>query len=200
MRLPRRTPLKRPWRTSVIRPSRTPVGPAAEPLTARFLGTALAVAACNPAAAYRTYPVLWVLVAAVAVTAWFLAPQPDVRPTAVAHRWTPAAHRRPTILAAGCVALAAATNPPVWLAACVTALLPAYLLTTDPWTSTAPGRPHRPPPGPALITAAACALVFTAAQIPVTGTTWSRLLAAATLAATTACLFLALTRRSRTPQ
>jgi len=167
----------------------------ADRLAARCLGTALAVAACDPPAAFHGPLSAKLLLVLVAAVAWWAAPMSDQRPVQTSVRWAELARRRgPTLLAAGSVALAAATDPPVWIAACVTALLPAYLLTTDP----SPARRH--PPGPALITAAACALVFTAAQAPFDGTSWSRLLAAATLAATTACLALALTRRSRDPE
>jgi hypothetical protein len=93
--------------------------------------------------------------------------------------------------------VAALTGPPVWDAACVTALLSAYLLATDAWTRgvTAPP-PRRTPPGVAAGTAAACAVVFLAARVPLHGTSWARLPAALAVTATVACLAAALVHRT----
>jgi hypothetical protein len=169
----------------------------ADRLAARCLGTALAVAACDPPAVFHGPPSARVLVVLVAAVAWWAAPMSDERPVQTSVRWVELARRRgPTLLAAGSVAVAAATDPPVWIAACVTALLLAYLLATDTWTTGSIAPPGPRPLAPALIAAAACALVFLAAQAPFDGTSWSRLLAAPALAATVACLGLALRRRA----
>ncbi|MFC4031796.1 hypothetical protein ACFO3J_09925 [Streptomyces polygonati] len=173
------------------------MNPTADRLTARCLGTALAVAACDPLAAFHGPGAAGALLVVVAVVAWWAAPMTDERPIRTALRWQGIAlRRRSTLLAAGSVAIAAATDPPLWTAACVTALLLAYLLVTDPWTAgvTAPAGPR--PLGPPLIAAAACAVVFLVAQAPIAGTSWSRLPAALALAATAVCLGLALWRRT----
>jgi hypothetical protein len=166
-------------------------------LGTRLLGTALAVAACDPSALGGDSPGRWTLTVLAAAAAWWAAPMVDERPAATTMRWAALAlRRRPTLLAAGAVALAAVSGPPVWIGACVTALLAAYLLVTDPWTYglTAP-RPRPPATGRALATAAACAVVFLAAEVPLGRTAWARLPAALAVAATTTCLALALRRR-----
>ena len=106
-------------------------------LTARFLGTALAVASCDPPAAFhRSGPATAMVVLVSPVLAWWAAPMVDERPVQTSMRWGALARRRrTTVLAAGSVVLAAWTQPPVWLAACVTVLLLAYLLATDTWTA-----------------------------------------------------------------
>jgi hypothetical protein len=168
----------------------------ADRLAARCLGTALAVAACDPPAALHGSFGARTLVVLVAAVAWWAAPMSDERPVQSYARWVRLARRRgSTLVAAGSVALAAMTDPPLWIAACVTALLLAYLLATDAWTAGATAPPGPRPLAPALIAAASCALVFLAAQAPLTGTSWSRLLAAPALAATVTCLGLALRRR-----
>lgn len=134
----------------------------------------------------------------VAAAAWWAAPMTDDRPLTSNLRWNRVAlRRRSTLLAAGAVVLAALTDPPTWLAACVTALLLAYLLVTDAWTAGVTAALGRPPLGPPLSAAAACAVVFLVAQAPLAGTSWSRLPAALALGATAVCLGLALRRRSR---
>jgi hypothetical protein len=165
-------------------------------LAARFLGVALALASCNVSAAVHRTLGVQVLVAAVAVAAWWAAPMTDERPVQNSLRWYRiAARRRSTVLAVGAVALAAITDPPTWLAACVTGLFVAYLLITDEWTrgSTAPSGSRDT--GPALTAAAAAALAFLAACVPMGSTDWARLPAALALAATVTCLALALRGR-----
>ncbi|MYS20325.1 hypothetical protein GA0115240_11862 [Streptomyces sp. DvalAA-14] len=172
------------------------MNPAVDRLTARCLGTALAVAACNPPAAFRGPGLDKALVVLVAAVAWWAAPMADERPVRASLRWQAIAlHRRSTLLAGGSVVIAAVADPPVWLAGCVTALLLAYLLVTDPWTAGVTAPPGPRPLGPPLIAAAACAIVFLLAQAPVAGTSWSRLPAALAVAATAVCLGLALLRR-----
>lgn len=166
-------------------------------LPARFLGTALVVAACDPPAALSGGFGDQALVVMAAVVAWWAAPMKDERPARASMRWGELAlRRRTTVLAAGSVALAAATDPPVWAAACVTALLLAYLLATDPWVlgATAPAG-TRTEPGPALAASAGCAVVFLAAQAPLAHTAWARLPAALAVAATVTCLALVLRHR-----
>lgn len=171
--------------------------PDAHRLTARILGVALAVTACNPPRALDGPLDGWALVLAAAGAAWWAAPMVDARPVLSSMRWTAvAAHRRNTLLPAGAIALAALTAPAVWLAACVTGLLVAYLLITDGWTMGATAPPGIDRATPALAAAAAAAVAFAAATAPVAGTAWSRLPAALALAATATCVALAL-RRAR---
>lgn len=169
--------------------------PDAHRLTARLLGVALAVTACNPPRTLGGPAAGRALVLVAAGAAWWAAPMVDARPVVSSMRWfAVAAHRRNTLLPAGAVALAAVTAPAVWLAACVTGLLVAYLLVTDAWTMgvTAPAGTDRATP--ALGAAAAAAVAFAAATAPVAHTSWSRLPAALALAATAACVALALRR------
>jgi hypothetical protein len=165
----------------------------------RLLGTALAVAACNPPAVVHARPPVQVLVLAAAVVAWWAAPMTDARPVLTSLRLrTVAALRRTTLLPAAAIAVAAVTGPALWLVACLTALLLAYLLVTDPWTVgvTAPRPPSaRAQAGPALGAAAAAAVVLLVAQAPVADTSWARLPAALAVAATVVCLVLALRAR-----
>ncbi|WP_438306114.1 hypothetical protein ACSHXN_40950 [Streptomyces sp. HUAS TT11] len=167
-------------------------------ITDRVLGTALAVAACDPPAALHAPLLVRMLVLGAATTAWWAAPMVDARPVLTSMRWrTLAARRRTTVLPAAAIAVAAATGPPVWLVVCIAALLLAYLLVTDAWTAGVTAPPGRPQATPALTAAAATAVVLLAAQAPVAGTSWARLPASLAIAATTVCLVLALrTRRS----
>jgi hypothetical protein len=165
-------------------------------LAARILGTAMAVTACNPPRTLDAPVTGWALVLAAAGAAWWAAPMVDERPVLTSMRWVAVgAHRRNTLLPAGAVVLAALTAPAVWLAGCVTGLLVAYLLITDGWTmgATAPSGTDRATP--ALAATAAAAVVFAAATAPVADTSWSRLPAALALAATAACVGLALRHR-----
>lgn len=104
------------------------------------------------------------------------------------------------MLAAAAVVLAAVTGPPLWLGACVTALLIGYLLLTDPWISGATG-PRAPraarPLAPVLLALGTCAAVFAAAVLPLSHHRWTRLLAVLVLAATAAVLLLALLHLAR---
>ncbi|MEU1414913.1 hypothetical protein [Streptomyces sp. NPDC005731] len=167
-------------------------------ITDRLLGTALAVAACDPPAALHAPLLVRMLVLGAAATAWWAAPMVDARPVLTFMRWrTLAVRRRTTVLPAAAIAVAAATSPPVWLVVCIGALLLAYLLVTDAWTAGVTAPPGRPQATPALTAAAATAVVLLAAQAPVAGTSWARLPASLAIAATTVCLGLALgTRRS----
>ncbi|GGJ58400.1 hypothetical protein [Streptomyces brasiliensis] len=167
-------------------------------ITDRLLGTALAVAACDPPAALHAPLLVRMLVLGAATTAWWAAPMVDARPFLTSMRWrTLAARRRTTVLPAAAIAVAAATGPPVWLVVCIAALLLAYLLVTDAWTAGVTAPPDCPRATPALAAAAATAVVLLAAQAPVAGTSWARLPASLAIAATTVCLVLALrTRRS----
>lgn len=168
-------------------------------ITDRLLGTALAVAACDPPAALHAPLPVRALVVGAAAAAWWAAPMVDARPVLTSMRWrTIAARRRTTVLPAAAIAVAAATNPAVWLVVCIAALLLAYLLVTDAWTVGVTAPPGRPQATPALAAAAATAVVLLAAQAPVAGTSWARLPASLAIAATTVCLVLALgARRSR---
>jgi hypothetical protein len=170
-------------------------------LPARFLGTALALAACDaPDVGGMRAGVRVFLLVVVAGFAWWAAPMIDERPVRTSLRWQRiAARRRPTLLAVASVLAAVATDPPTWVAACVVALFLAYLLITDDWImgSTAPRAARAP--GPALTAAGAAALTFVCATVPVASTSWARLPAALALAATAACLALAIRgRRART--
>jgi hypothetical protein len=168
-------------------------------LPARFLGVALAVASCDVSRAAHGSAGEWLLLVLVAGVAWWAAPMTDARPVQDSLRWRRvAARRRPTLLAASAVAAAALSDPPTWLAACVTGLFLAYLLITDDWLmgSTAPRAARAP--APALTAAGAAALTFVCATVPVASTSWARLPAALALAATVACLALA--TRGRRPR
>lgn len=170
--------------------------PDAHRLTARILGVALAVAACNPPRTLDGPLTGWALVLAAAGAAWWAAPMVDARPVLNSVRWAAvAAHRRNTLLPAGAVAMAAVTDPAVWVAGCVTGLLVAYLLITDGWTMGATAPPGTDRATPALAATAAAAVVFAASTAPVADTSWSRLPAALALAATATCVALALRHR-----
>ncbi|MEU2779673.1 hypothetical protein ABZ646_44335 [Streptomyces sp. NPDC007162] len=165
-------------------------------ITDRLLGTALAVAACDPPTALHASVLVRALVLAAAATAWWAAPMVDARPVVASARWgTLAARHRTTLLPATAIAVAAATGPPLWLVVCIAALLPAYLLVTDPWTAGVTAPPDRPQATPALAAAAATAVVLLAAQAPVARTSWARLPASLAIAATAVCLVLALRGR-----
>ncbi|MFF2206097.1 hypothetical protein [Streptomyces sp. NPDC058145] len=133
-----------------------------------------------------------------ATAAWWAAPMVDARPVLTSLRWrTLATRHRTTVLPAAAIAVAAATDPAVWLVVCIAALLLAYLLVTDAWTAGVTAPLGHPQATPALAAAAATALVLLAAQAPVAGTSWARPPASLAIAATTVCLVLALrTRRS----
>ncbi|MEU8843944.1 hypothetical protein AB0D97_33325 [Streptomyces roseus] len=169
-------------------------------ITDRLLGTALAVAACDPPTAlHASLPVRVVLLVA-ATAAWWASPMVDARPVLTSmSRRTVAARRRTTVLPAAAIAVAAATGPALWLTVCIAALLPAYLLVTDAWTVGVTAPPGRPQATPALAAAAATALVLLAAHAPVAGTSWARLPASLAIAATGVCLVLALRTRRRPP-
>lgn len=165
-------------------------------LATRFLGTALVLAACDAPDAADASIGVWVLLLVAAAVAWWAAPMIDERPVQTSLRWQRiAARRRPTLLAVASVVAAAVTDPPTWLAACVAALFLAYLLITDDWImgSTAPRAARAP--GPALTAAGAAALTFVCATVPAASTTWARLPAALVVAATAACLALAIRGR-----
>ncbi|WP_416485990.1 hypothetical protein [Streptomyces sp. CL12] len=165
-------------------------------VTDRLLGTALAVAACDPPAVLHASWLVKVLVLGAAGAAWWAAPMVDARPVLTSMRWRAvAARRRTTVLPAAAIAVAAATDPPLWLVVCVAALLLAYLLVTDAWTVGVTAPPGRPQATPALAAAAATALALLAAQAPVVSTSWARPLASLVIAATTVCLVLALRTR-----
>ncbi|MFG2604839.1 hypothetical protein ACGFT2_15030 [Streptomyces sp. NPDC048514] len=124
----------------------------------------------------------------------------DARPVLTSMRWrTIAARRRTTVLPAAAIAVAAVTDPAVWLDVCIAALLLAYLLVTDAWAVGVTAPPGRPRATPALAAAAATAVVLLAAQAPVLGTSWARLPASLAITATTTCLVLALRSRHRPP-
>ncbi|MGW4303234.1 hypothetical protein ACWEHT_26185 [Streptomyces sp. NPDC004646] len=166
-------------------------------LTDRLLGTALAVAACDPPAALHASLFVQVLFLAAAAAAWWSAPMVDARPAPTFLRLRSLAARRgTTVLPAAAIAVAAATDPALWLVVCVAALLLAYLLATDPWTAGSTAPPDRPAT-PALTAAAATALVLLAAEAPVANTPWARLPASLAVAATALCLLLALRGRRR---
>ncbi|MEU1116623.1 hypothetical protein [Streptomyces sp. NPDC005879] len=170
-------------------------------ITDRLLGTALAVAACDPPAALHAPLPVKVLVVGAAAAAWWAAPMVDARPVSTVMRpRTVAARRRTTVLPAAAIAVAAATGPPLWLIVCIAVLLPAYLLVTDAWTAGVTAPPGCPQATPALAATAASAVVLLAAQAPVADTAWARLPASLAVAATTACLVLALRTRSALPE
>ncbi|MEU1090125.1 hypothetical protein ABZ401_25455 [Streptomyces sp. NPDC005892] len=169
-------------------------------ITDRLLGTALALAACNPPVALHAPPLVRVLVLGAATAAWWAAPMVDARPVLTSMRWrTIAARRRTTVLPAAAIAVAAVTDPAVWLVVCIAALLLAYLLVTDAWTAGVTAPPGRPQATPAVAAAAATAVVLLAAQAPVSSTSWARLPASLAVAATIVCPVLALRARTGAP-
>ncbi|MFH7597374.1 hypothetical protein WDV06_20065 [Streptomyces racemochromogenes] len=170
-------------------------------LADRLLGTALVVAACDPSAALHASPPVRLLVTgAAAAAAWWAAPMVDARPVHTSLRWwAVVARRRTTVLPAAAIAIAAVTDPALWLVVCVAALLLAYLLVTDPWTAGVTAPPGRPRATPALAAAAAAAVVLFAAQAPTARTAYARLPAALAIGATATCLALALHTRHRPP-
>lgn len=174
--------------------------PAADRLAARLLAAALTVAACDPSQAAGHGGGAWTLIAVLAALALWAGPMVDTRPVQSSVRWHRiAVRRRTTVLPAGAVVIAAFTDPGPWTAACLCALLVAYLLVTDAWTrgATAPRgeEPLRRRVMPALAAAAGTAVVFLVAQAPVPGTGWGRLPAALAVVAALACLTLALAGR-----
>lgn len=190
------------------RPGPRPVGSRSAPLIARLtsritdrlLGTALAVAACDPPTVLHAPLLVKALVLGVAAAAWWAAPMVDARPALTSMRWrTFAARRTTTVLPAAAIVIAAATGPAVWLVVCIAALLLAYLLVTDAWTTGVTAPPGPPQATPALTAAAATAVVLLAAQAPVAGTSWARLAASLAIATTTVCLVLALRSRRTSP-
>ncbi|MGW4086426.1 hypothetical protein ACWEGS_25705 [Streptomyces sp. NPDC004822] len=169
-------------------------------VTDRLLGTALAVAACDPPAALHASPLVKTLVVGAALAAWWAAPMVDTRPVRTSTHWRVlAARRRTTVLPAAAIAVTAITGPPFWLVACVAALLLAYLLATDPWTAGVTAPAGYPRAAPALTATAGTAVVLLVAQAPVAATAWARLPASLAVAATVACLVLAL-RSRRSPR
>jgi hypothetical protein len=165
-------------------------------LTDRLLGTALAVAACDPpAVAHAAVPAKALCAGAVAA-AWWAAPMVDVRPVRPSgRRRALVARYRTTLLPAAAIVTAAVTDPPLWLGVCVAALLGAYLLVTDAWTVGVTAPRQRPRATTAAAVAAATAVVLLAAEAPVAGTSWARLPASLAVIATAACLVLALRAR-----
>jgi hypothetical protein len=167
-------------------------------ITDRLLGTSLVVAACDPPTALHASLPVRVLVLGAAATAWWAAPMIDARPVLTSMRWrTVAARRRTTVLPAAAIAVAAVTDPALWLVVCIAAVLLAYLLVTDAWTSGVTAPPSRPQTTPALAAAAGTTVVLLAAEAPVADTSYARLPAALAIAATTVCLALALRSRRR---
>lgn len=165
--------------------------------TARPLGLALAVTACNPPALLRHGWLLLLTAAAVTAFAWWAAPTVVRRPVRAGTGWRGhLAHHRNTVLAAGTVAIAALGRPGPWTAAAYTALLLAYLLLTDARAAGPAGlRQLRARLVPAAAYTAA-ATVLALALLPVTVDTWTPLLAV--LAVTGIATAVALALRSPT--
>ncbi|WP_380284602.1 hypothetical protein [Kitasatospora purpeofusca] len=130
------------------------------------------------------------LLALLALATWAAPPPPEParRPTTWPARL---ATRRTTLLATGCVLLAAVGEPAVWRGAAVAVLLTAYLLLLD---ALGPDR-RRPRPAHALAALAASALVLPAAFADTGAGEWSRL--PALLGVLTAATGLGLTLRPR---
>ncbi|MDH6579140.1 hypothetical protein [Kitasatospora sp. MAP5-34] len=179
----------------------TPIStPISTTRAARSLGIALALASADPVAlAHAPRLTLLVPVAAVAA-AWWASPVVADRP--VRHSWAWGAQlsrHRNTVFAAGCVLLAAASSPPLWLAACVTALLLGYLLLADAVAAGPAGaRQWRSRAVPAAAYGAS-ALVLLAAFAPVGGVTWGRLVAALAVVGSAVVAGLALWSRGIDP-
>ncbi|MFE2105112.1 hypothetical protein ACFXAF_04460 [Kitasatospora sp. NPDC059463] len=134
------------------------------------------------------------LVALLAVATWAAPPppEPERRPTTALARL---ATRRTTVLATGCVLLAAIGEPGLWRGAAVAVLLTAYLLLVDAF---GPGR-RRPHRTHALAALAASALVLPVALTDTGAGEWSRPVALLGILAAATGLGLALRSHDRTP-
>ncbi|MFD5085295.1 hypothetical protein ACFWOG_21945 [Kitasatospora sp. NPDC058406] len=134
---------------------------------ARCTGAALALAAALGGAADRFGPAA--PVAATALALWAAVPPeaPAARPLTWAARLTEA---RTTVLATGCVLLAALGEPPFWRALAVTVLLVGHLLLLDVLG------PHGRvlAPARALVAVASSCLVLPVAFAPTAAGEWSR--------------------------
>ncbi|MFJ5231465.1 hypothetical protein ACIQBJ_16390 [Kitasatospora sp. NPDC088391] len=161
--------------------------------TARPLGLALALAACDPPTLLR-HGVPGMLVAAVACAfAWWAAPAVVRRPVrATTGLRGRLAHHRNTVLAAGTVLLAALHHPGPWTAAVYTALLLAHLLLTDARAAGPPGLCQLRGRLAPVAAATGAAAVLALALLPTTVDGWAPLLAVLALTATAATVALTL--------
>lgn len=185
--------------TPDLTPEPAAVAENAPDLPLRLIGVLLAVLVTDPAAWFHRPPVDLVLPLLAGGAAWFAAVPVTARPVATGFRWrTRLARHRNSAFAVGCVLLAAANPPPVWLAGCETALLLSYLIALDAVTAGPPAARLLRRPLPLLAAYAASAAVFAAALLPVAPAGgWSRLVAAVALAGAGAALLAALAARRR---
>ncbi|MFB7470964.1 hypothetical protein [Kitasatospora sp. NPDC056184] len=148
-----------------------PWAPRLERALLRLVADALLLASAGvgaeDGAAARVGPIGVVALLALATWAAPPSPEPPRRPTTWPARL---ATRRTTLLATGCVLLAAVGEPAVWRGAAVAVLLTGYLLLLDAF---GPDR-RRPRPAHALAAVAASALVLPAAFADTGAGEWSR--------------------------
>ncbi|SEM08923.1 hypothetical protein [Streptacidiphilus jiangxiensis] len=153
-----------------------------ELFAARGLGLAMALAAADPVnlvhagAPLEAGIVRIVLLALMALAAWFTAAPVVARPVTGDHRWASALSRhRNTVLAVGFVVAVALGDPPVWMMTCDAGLLLAYLLFVDGAAAGPPGAAQLRD-WPAVVAAvAATGLVLAGATVSVaTADSWAR--------------------------
>ncbi|GAA2744241.1 hypothetical protein [Kitasatospora cinereorecta] len=168
--------------------------------TARPLGLALALAACNPPGLAGHSSLVLLTAVAVTAFAWWAAPIVVRRPVrATTGRRGHLAHHRNTALAAGSVVVAALSRPGPWIAAVFTALLLAYLLLTDA-RAAGPAGLHQLRARIAPVAAYATgALVLALALLPVTVDGWAPLLAVLAVAGTATAVGLTLRNPAADP-
>jgi hypothetical protein len=153
--------------------------------TVLLLGVALALAAANPASLASRGPAGWLLLLAAVATAVWAAPAVVQRPASAAVQWTSRLIRhRNTMFAVACTALAAFSDPAVWLTVVDAALLLAYLLAVDALAAGPIGVSQLRRGTAPLTAAAASAIALLGAQAPVdSGAVWGRVVAALAVAA-----------------
>ncbi|AUG82072.1 hypothetical protein CFP65_7494 [Kitasatospora sp. MMS16-BH015] len=175
--------------------------PAGEvPAFGRPVALALALAAADPSL-LATTPRLGVTLALPALAlAWWAGPVTVGRPVRHSARW-PAmlARHRNTAFAAGAVILTALTAPPVWVLACVAALLLGYLLLVDAVAAGPAGLLQWRSHGVVAAAYGAAALVLAAGSAPLTGVSWGPALAALAVLGAAAVAGLALWSRGGRP-
>jgi hypothetical protein len=170
---------------------------------ARGLGTALALAAADPAGLVHAGYLLvssivrLILFAVMALVAWFAATPVVARPVTGDPRWASKVSRhRNTVLAVGFLVAVAIGSPATWMMFCDAALLLAYLLFVDAAAGGPPGAAQLRD-WPLLVAAvAAQSLVLVGALISVaTADSWARATAAVLVLAVGVGVTLSVRRR-----
>jgi len=182
-------------------PASSVFGSSGQDWTLRLLAGLLALAVTDPAG-WFSGSLMRLLVPLVAVVGALFAGGPvAARPVAISFRWASRlSQHRNTMFTACCVLLAALVHPPVWLAACDTALLLSYLLLLDAIVGGPPAAELLRRPAALLSVYAGCAVVLAAVLVPVASTgSWARLVAALALAASGTGALTALRLHRRPP-